>query len=376
MMNNWLRLVGLDKESLIKVGINSSFPHLRYLDDNTLNLFEFDLFHFRLEKLKEIKMEIRENQIVRVKVPIGMGCTTLFRYLVRQFKKDSVTLHIIVNDLSLEDDSKMKSSLAKGKFSEIDLETQIKIGILETIISEPWAEISDRWPYWKLLNFEERQRGAFAAYRVEINRLIKSQLWKEIEYLIPIFAQPLSDILSYLMKMPTPVSVYLMVDLSGNIPDNYISLFMGAVKGLREKLRVPAGAFHECYFTPSTLSYIMDVSLGVSQFPSKDIDWPDYGSGEIFEILRKQFSYQVFPNTLQSKLASEIIDEEIVELAIGRARLKNSYAGLKQITDEIEGIIKESLKDSHKLPYSIKLSSKQKQELDDCREQTKVLSDR
>jgi hypothetical protein len=361
-LERWFNLVGLPPE----------FPELKYISDE---LLEFKAWIRMKGGVDRIITDIRQQPLMQVVFTPGMGCSTIFRYVVKQIKKRSDETSIAVIDVDVEDMIQNQPSFRDGTFSHADLETMIKRGIIKTLTNNQWRNITNRPMYYKILNFSGYHND-FPAYRTEIYRLADAPRlpFEEITKKCPFFGNSLSQILQYLSDNCGIMTV-LMMDIPSHCEEENFNLTIGAIKTLKENMSrysiertrqgVTPAAFHECYFLTQDHVQMMIRFYGGNFHKHK---WDDYTAAEIISILGKQYS--IPKKEYEPLLTVETMEQEIIDMAILKLEAEGAGKSLLDITRMIRQVLEESMDLEFKdLPHRAELTQDQKKELSLLRQQ-------
>lgn len=351
--NRWLDMVALPKD----------FPKLQTLSDSEL---EFKAYE-RSDKVLEVCASLEKERLVHVFFDSGGGCTTVLRLVIRNLKRQFGRLAIAPIGV--------KDLIARGMLDkQQDLVTfvadQIKRKIVATLTGSEWQLRSMAPPFYDLLNFEERGKD-FQTYAKELNSFAANEAypWEKLKDMVPFFKDnELRTIIDVLDQKSVRITTVALLDFSG-LADETMELYTRFISGYKtftERGGAMQSGFHEGFFIPSRLS------AEFATFPGTPhpIYWENYTPGEIFAILRYQYSERAvfrdpFGNYIEKPtypLSEPLVPAEFVTLAYLKAKKEKGrspslYETVRQLELEMRGSLR------RKLLYGLKLTPEMLSEL-------------
>jgi len=321
----WKELVGLEE---------TDFPQL-------IPLTEDDIGRASIvpTRLSEIKRAIASNSLVNVHVQPGWGATTLYRYLKRELKKDTLTLLV---SFDFEKDT-LDGSLTEEEFV---FRTKWKMA---NDICKMMRDYSMPQIYmYEVLGFEDLGSSPWAGHLRKKMRTLANckenprRFYEEF----PFFSkQPLDGCVNYFLKNFQIRTVFLYLFPRKILEDSLVE-FVGIIKNTYDGKDIEPAAMREVYIgTPRVFKQMASV-YNPSSFT---IVYKRYSAGEMFSML-----VSAYYNTDGAFInVNDVFDEEFI------ARAYNEKFSMVQIMDKVAQAMEQSLEgNTADIPYKLTYTSK------------------
>lgn len=175
----WRRLVGLD----------ASFPELKRIsDEDLLKLMVLDD-----TPLEIIRSSVGGNQLTQIVIEPGWGCTTLFRYLVKEARDNAMGRLLLPVAIDLETLFQKDTITAEG------LQGVIKRQIIGLLIDTPWELSLNRDYYFECINYDSSSELATYKARMRLFLFDRPPSTQKLFSQFPWLRRNLSDMLNYLL---------------------------------------------------------------------------------------------------------------------------------------------------------------------------------
>lgn len=325
----WKELVGLEE---------TEFPQL-------VPLTEDDIGRASIvpTRLLEIKRAIASNNIVNVQVQPGWGATTLYRYLKRDLKKDSLTLLV---SFDFEKDV-LDGSLTEEEFA---FRTKWKManGICEMMRKNSMPQIY----MYEVLGFEDNGSSPWVGHLRKKMRVLEdceenaSKFYEEFPFFSKI---PVDICVNYFLKNFQIRTVFLCL-FPRRVPEDYLMEFVGIIKNIYDGKEIEPAAMREVYIATSKVFKQMTNVYNPSSFT---ITYKRYSAGEMFSMLVSAY----YNTDGASASVNDVLDEEFL------SRAYNEKLSMVQIMDKVAQAIEESLEgNTADIPYKLTYTSKHQRE--------------
>lgn len=321
----WKELVGLEE---------TDFPQLIPLTED-----EIGRASIVPTRLFEIKRSIASNNLVNVQVQPGWGATTLYRYLKRELKKDTLTLLV---SFDFEKDT-LDGSLTEEEFV---FRTKWK---LASDICKMMRENSMPQIYmYEVLGFEDTGSSPWAGHLRKKMRVLANceedapKFYEEFPFFSKI---PVDVCVNYFLKNFQIRTVFLYL-LPRKVTEDSLVEFVGIIKNTYDGKEIEPAAMRKVYIgTPKVFRQMASV-YNPSSFT---IAYKRYSPGELFSML-----VSAYYNTDGAFVSvNDVLDEEFI------SRAYNEKSSMTQIMDKVAQAMEQSLEgNTADIPYKLTYTSK------------------
>ena len=261
-------------------GLTDSFPRLDPLE---VSSNDAELMHIDPKQQQNIENIIQSNGLTVIRIPKGWGATTLFRYMLYKYTKDSGVKRGLPIQFDLEDDF----------FLEADkLNHAIKWQIANSFLHMLNKTVLDEAYCGMVIGYEEKLDASgkteisYNKHKILCLRNIESLKNNEDEFLkhYPFFNQPLDKIMNELLENLRVETVIFF--LFGSVMDSHkMRGFVHALKQVFDNKDFKKAAKREVFFCSPTVYADLDREYAR---PYVVYNYPRYSSAEIFRILVKR----------------------------------------------------------------------------------------
>lgn len=327
-----------------------SFPELISLDAKTLK----GLMVINQNVKDEIMSSLTSNKFTFVTVQKGYGLSTLFEYMYTIAEEESFTRITIPIKFDLSE----YSSGSAHRISVQLIEEQIKLHILNSLLSENWEVQLRNTYYFDCINYRDNED--IKIYRTKMQRMFfdhKEHSFAEIAENFPYLHKPFDSFINYLLNnFRMQIIIYYHVPES--MKEETLLDFVSSLKCLYDRSDIEYAALREIYFcTPMTK---VDLNREYKR-AFNVIHYPIYNSAQVFTMLQSRYTPTIPGKSGRQKQGlNSILDEKIIKTA-----WENSYS-LKEITDKVRELILQRLNcQQQDIPYKLDLPAERTTEIND-----------
>ena len=321
----WKELVGLEE---------TDFPQL-------IPLAEDDIGRASIvaTRLFEIKRAIASNNLVNIQVQPGWGATTLYRYLKRELKKDTLTLLV---SFDFEKDT------LDGSLTEAEFVFRTKWKMASDICKIMRDNSMPQIYMYEVLGFEDNGSSPWVGHLRKKMRALancEEDVQKFYEE-FPFFRKISIDAcVNYFLKNFQIRTVFLYL-FPRKVSEDSLVEFVGIIKNTYDGKDIEPAAMREVYIgTPKVFKQMTSV-YSPSSFT---IAYKRYSAGEMFSMLVSGYY-----NTDGAFVSvNDVFDEEFISKAY------NEKFSMVQIMEKVTQAMEQSLEgNTADIPYKLTYASK------------------
>lgn len=262
------------------VGLGSSFPSLPELAEADLPT----MVVFDPDRLDEIRASLGSHQLTQILIEPGWGCTTLFRFLLKDARDRAMERLVLPIRIDLA------NTFGKDGISSEALEEEIKRQIIGLLIDNPWEQSLNRDYYYDCINFtyatdiftyKAQARGSLFGDRPPPFRKIQAQF--------PWLKKPLDKLLNELLthfRIQTGLYFHFPTDTASQT----IRDLVRSIKTRSESGQVEFAALREVYVCSPEQKNEIGRDF---QRPFNEIRYPKYSPAQVYAMLVKRFTPNV-----------------------------------------------------------------------------------
>ena len=307
----WKELVGLE---------DTDFPQLIPLGED-----EIEQAAIVGTRLMEIKNAVAANNLLDIQVQPGWGATTLYRYLKREFKKDSLTL-LVGFDFEAQP---LDGSLTEEQFV-FQTKWRMASDICKMFRDKPMQPLY----MYEVLGFEDDGASPWQGHlRRQMRRLESCENDPQAFYAaFPFFARRSIDVcVNYFLANFQIRSVFLYL-FPRKVEEDPLFELVGMLKNIYDGKDIQPAAMRQLYIcTPKLFRRLQDTYAR----PYRDILYERYSAAEMFKMLVA--TYHNDNAAFQS--ISDIFDEAFISDAYSTGKPMNKImeSVAKRIEDSLNG---------------------------------------
>ena len=321
----WKELVGLEE---------TEFPQLIPLSEE-----EIGRASIVPTRLFEIKRAIASNNLVNVHVQPGWGATTLFRYLKRELKKDTLTLLVSFD---------FEKDMLDGSLTDEEFVFRTKWKMASDICKMMRDNSMPQIYMYEVFNFEDTGSSPWAGHlRKQMRALANCEEdSKKFYEEFPFFSKlPVDGCVNYFLKNFQIRTVFLYL-LPSKVSEDSLVEFVGIIKNTYDGKDIEPAAMRKVYIgTPKVFKQMASV-YNPSSFT---IPYKRYSAGEMFSML-----VSAYYNTDGAFVSvNDVLDEEFI------SRAYSEKSSMVQIMDKVARAMEQSLEgNTADIPYKLTYTSK------------------
>lgn len=297
------------------VGLEPSFPSLPPLRDEEL----LPLAVLDASQLEAIRSSLGTHQLTQIVVEPGWGCTTLFRYLVKE-ARDNVMGRLLL-PIALD----LGSLFGQGQREPLGrerLELEIKRQIIGLLVDSPWEQSLNHDYYFECINYDSSID--LPNYRARMRLLMSDRPPppRKLFTQFPWLRNQLSDCLNYLLAN-LRIQTVLYFHFPRGVESQQVRDLISAVKAtIYESGAVDFAAWREVYFC----SPRQRPEIGRDfQRHFNVVHYPRYTAAQIYMMLVKRYTPNVpgFRGRNPVSLNSVFAEDFVKDARRGAASLAN-----------------------------------------------------
>ena len=321
----WKELVGLEE---------TDFPQLIPLSEE-----EIGRSSIVPTRLIEIKNAIASNSLLNIQVQPGWGATTLFRYLKRELKKDSLTLLV---SFDFEKDK------LDGSLTEEELAFRTKWRMASDICQMMRDNSMQPLYMYDVLSFEDTGSSPWVAHlRKKMRALASCEQDAEKFYAeFPFFNKFSADeCVNYFLNNFQIRTVFLYL-FPRRVGEDALLEFVGLIKNIYDGKEIQPAAMREAYIgVPKVFKQMQSVYAR----PSFDIAYERYSAVEMFSMLVSAYRSD---DTAVARV-NDVFDEEFITQAY------DEKSTMEKIMNKVAQAMEHSLEgNTTDIPYKLTYISK------------------
>lgn len=328
-------------------GLPADFPDLTGLPDE-----EFDkrTYISDQEKIEEIDLRIT-NPLISVLVNKGHGCTTIYNYIFKLIRKNSLARRIIPIKIELTDFWDGEPEL-----SEIDIELNIKKEILKILIQDnSWEKVLTSPIYNNIIGCYEKDTDKKVQLKTLALKLNEKKInWESLGKLCEKFILPLNEIILE-FSGKHQIKIVLFFDIPYNANNEHLEALTGSIKDLHQHYKDLPGLSEIYFITPEHFGFMQSSNPRTFEIINYNIE--GYYFNQIIKILSHR--YRPLPFQTIKEIDDPLLivfDQKFVQMAWSKEKT------IHEIIADMKILILESLMcEKKRIPFKLEPTREQLQ---------------